>query len=103
DLNSAELRPEGRAELDKVAAFLKKNPQAEILLSGHTSSEGSAALNRDLSFRRVLSCKNYLAGASIDPARITRAGHRPDLPVDPSDTEEGRALHRRGEMKYARR
>lgn len=102
DLNSADLRPEGRAELDKVAAFLKKNPQAEILLSGHTSSEGSAALNRDLSFRRVLSCKNYLAGASIDPARITTAGHGPDLPVAPNDTEEGRALNRRVEMKFTR-
>jgi outer membrane protein OmpA-like peptidoglycan-associated protein len=102
DLNRAELRPEGRAELDKVAAFLKQNPRAEIHLSGHTSSEGPAAHNRELSFRRVLSCKAYLAAASIDPARITTAGHGPDQPVAPNDSEANRALNRRVEMRFTR-
>lgn len=102
DQNRAELRPEGRAELDKVAAFLKQNPRAEIQLSGHTSSEGTAAINRDLSFRRVMSCKAYLAAASIDPARITTAGHGPDKPVAPNNNEANRALNRRVEMSFTR-
>jgi outer membrane protein OmpA-like peptidoglycan-associated protein len=102
DLNKAELRPEGSAELDKVADFLKQNPAAEIHLSGHTSSEGTAELNRDLSFRRVFSCKSYLSSAGIDPARITTEGLGPDVPVAPNDTEANRALNRRVEMRFTK-
>ncbi|MBL9155751.1 MAG: OmpA family protein [Verrucomicrobiales bacterium] len=102
DVNSAVLRPEGVAELDRVAHFLQQNPAAEIELSGHTSSEGGATLNRELSFRRVQSCKVHLAAAGIDPARITTIGHGPDQPVAPNDTEPNRALNRRVEMKVTR-
>lgn len=102
DVNSAVLRPEGIAELDRVARFLQENAGAEIELSGHTSSEGGADLNRELSFRRVFSCKTHLVGAGIDPARITTVGHGPDQPVAPNDTEENRALNRRVEMKVTR-
>ena len=102
EVNSAELRAEGRAELDKVAAFLSANASAEIELSGHTSSEGGAALNRELSFRRVLSCKAYLVAAGIEAARITTVGHGPDQPVADNDTESGRAQNRRVEMKLTR-
>jgi len=102
DVNRAELRAEGRAELDKVAAFLKENVKAEILLSGHTSSEGGAALNRDLSFRRVLSCKAYLVQQGLEAARITVIGHGPDQPIASNDNEEGRAKNRRVEMRLTR-
>ena len=102
DVNSTQLRAEGMAELDRVAAFLKDNPGAEIELSGHTSSEGGAALNRDLSFRRVFSCKGYLTQAGIGESRITTIGHGPDFPVAPNDTESNRALNRRVEMKITK-
>ena len=102
DVNSAVLRPEGAAELDRVAAFLKEHPGASIELSGHTSSEGAAALNRDLSFRRVRACKDYLAGRGIDPGRLTAVGHGPDQPVAPNDNEANRAKNRRVEMRVTR-
>ena len=102
DLNSAALRPEGNTELDRVAAFLKENPEIHIELSGHTSSEGSAALNHDLSFRRVRSCKEHLVRAGIDAGRLTAIGHGPDQPVAPNDTEEDRAKNRRVEMRVTR-
>lgn len=40
------------AKLDKVKAFLKENVNAEIGLSGHTSSEREAGFNRSLSYNR---------------------------------------------------
>ena len=102
DVNSATLRSEGIAELDRVAAFLKEHPGASIELSGHTSSEGAAALNRDLSFRRVRSCKDHLAAQGIDPGRLTAVGHGPDQPVAPNDTEANRSRNRRVEMRVTR-
>lgn len=99
DVNSSRLRPESSAELDKLASFLTANAGIEIELSGHTSSEGGAAMNRELSFRRVLACKSALTEKGIDPARITTVGHGSDKPVAPNDTEENRARNRRVELK----
>jgi outer membrane protein OmpA-like peptidoglycan-associated protein len=102
NVNSAALLPGGKAELDKLAALMKQSSGVEILLSGHTSSEGSPALNRELSLKRVRSCKDYLVAKGIDDGRISIKGHGPDLPVAPNDTEENRAKNRRVEMKVTR-
>lgn len=102
DVNSAALKPAGKAELDKLTAFMKQNSSVEILLSGHTSSEGGAALNRELSLKRVRSCKDYLVTKGIDDGRISIKGFGPDIPVASNDTEANRAKNRRVEMKVTR-
>ena len=102
DVASAILRPAGRNELDRVAAFLREHPDAEIHLSGHTSSEGSAVGNRDLSFRRVLACKQYLVDLGLNPARITTTGHGPDQPIADNATEQGRQSNRRVELRFTK-
>lgn len=102
EVNSAKLLPAGRTELDKLAALMKQNGNMEILLSGHTSSEGGDALNRELSLKRVRSCKDYLASKGIDEGRITIKGFGPDQPIAPNDSEANRAKNRRVEMKITR-
>ncbi len=102
EVNSAVLLAAGKAELDKLAAFMKQNSSIEILLSGHTSSEGSASLNRELSLKRVRSCKDYLASKGIDDGRITIKGFGPDMPIAPNDNEVNRAKNRRVEMKITK-
>ncbi len=102
DQGKADLRPESRPELDKVVAFLQANPKAEIELSGHTSSEGDAALNRSLSYRRVKACKDYIVSKGVDRGRVIAHGYGPDRPVAPNDTEANRARNRRVEMRVAR-
>ncbi|HNR18194.1 MAG TPA: OmpA family protein [Chitinophagaceae bacterium] len=102
EVNSAKLLPAGKTELDKLAALMKDNPGIEILLSGHTSAEGAAALNRELSLKRVRSCKDYLAAKGIDEERITIKGYGPDMPIAPNDTEANRAKNRRVELKVTR-
>jgi OOP family OmpA-OmpF porin len=74
----------------------------EILLSGHTSSEGGADLNRELSLKRVRSCKDYLATRGIDESRITIRGFGPDQPIASNETEAGRSRNRRVEMKVTK-
>jgi outer membrane protein OmpA-like peptidoglycan-associated protein len=81
---------------------MKQNQTVEILLSGHTSAEGAAALNRQLSLKRVRTCKDYLIGQGIDEGRITIKGYGPDMPIAPNDTEANRAKNRRVEMKITK-
>jgi len=99
DQGKAELKSESIAELEKILAFMKINPTAEIELSGHTSSEGDPSLNRSLSYKRVNACKTYLTTKGIDTGRILVKGCGPDKPVAPNDTEVNRAKNRRVEMR----
>ncbi|MCC7301145.1 MAG: OmpA family protein [Bacteroidia bacterium] len=99
DQGKSELKPEAKAELEKIVAFLKANPTAEIELSGHTSAEGDAQMNRSLSYQRVNACKKYVVSKGIDEGRIISVGFGPDKPVAPNDTEPNRAKNRRVEMR----
>lgn len=102
DAGKAELKPASKPELEKVVQFLKANPNAEIELSGHTSSEGEAQLNRSLSYRRVKSCKDYVVSKGVDAGRIVAVGFGPDRPVAPNTTEAGRKLNRRVELRVVK-
>ena len=66
---------------------------------GHTDSTGSDAYNQDLSERRARSVANYLAMRGVSSARIRSQGFGEQYPVASNDTEEGRALNRRVEIK----
>ncbi len=102
EIKSANLLPTAKPELDNLAAFMKDNPKVEIMLLGYTSSEGLVIANRELSLKRVRSCKNYLAKKGIDEGRIIIRGFGSDNPVAPNDTEVNRAKNRRVEMKITK-
>jgi OmpA-OmpF porin, OOP family len=99
DQGSAKLRPESKIELDLLAEFLQTNTNAEIELSGHTSSEGDPQSNRSLSYQRVKACKDYITAKGIDTARITTVGLGADRPIALNDTEPNRAKNRRVELR----
>lgn len=98
-LNSAELDPESKAELDKLVAFLQTNASTRIEISGHSDNTGNEQLNNTLSQNRAKSVYDYVVKAGIDASRLTFKGYGKSQPIAPNDTEEGRALNRRTEMK----
>jgi len=100
DQGKAELKTESKEELDRVIAFLQSNPNAEIELSGHTSSEGDADYNRSLSYKRVKGCKDYILIQGIDAGRIIAKGLGQDTPVALNDTETNRTQNRRVEIRF---
>ncbi|MFO0595526.1 MAG: OmpA family protein [Myxococcaceae bacterium] len=102
DQGKAELKKESFVELQKIVQFMKDNPRAEVELSGHTSSEGDAASNRSLSYRRVKACKDWVVGKGIDAGRIIAVGHGPDRPVASNADEAGRKLNRRVELRVVK-
>lgn len=101
-VGSSELQKDGKNELSKVVKLMKQYPKIEIELSGHTSSEGDAEMNRKLSLSRVESCRKYLSENEISEDRITTIGYGPDKPIAPNDTETNRAKNRRVELKITR-
>ena len=106
DYNSTGIRSEYHDELDALAKFLEKNPEAYVVLEGFADSTGDPKYNLDLSRRRALSVKNYLMQREIFSAaeanisavaekRLVTMWHGPDVPVASNETAEGRQLNRR--------
>jgi len=99
DYDKATLRPESKAELDRVYDLLVKNPTLKIELSGHTDDIGSDEYNMKLSQKRAESAMAYLVQKGIDPSRIKAVGYGETQPMVPNTSEENRQLNRRVELK----
>ncbi|MEH3037601.1 MAG: OmpA family protein [Sphingomonas adhaesiva] len=97
--NSANVEPQFRATLDRVASVLADYNQTYIDVYGHTDSTGSDSYNQGLSERRAISVADYLSSHGVAPARIATRGFGETQPIASNETEEGRAANRRVEIK----
>jgi chemotaxis protein MotB len=115
DSGAAVLRPEGRAELDKLAAALTdldKQIPSEInwvlRVDGHTDTRPLGPTspyksNWELSAARAISVVQYLISKGISPQRLVAAGFGEFQPIDPGTTEEAFSRNRRIELKLTER
>jgi len=103
DTNSTEVRPELYTEINRVAGVLNQYPDTLIRVEGHTDSKGSDQYNMDLSKRRANAVKTLLAMRGVADSRIEAVGFGKTMPVATNDTEVGRQMNRRVEIKIAPR
>jgi chemotaxis protein MotB len=115
DSGAATLRPEGRAELDKLAGALlglEKQIPSDInwvlRVDGHTDVRPVAATspfksNWDLSAARAISVVQYLISKGVSPQRLAAAGFGEFQPIDPGNTDQALAHNRRIELKLTER
>jgi len=114
DTGQAVLRPEGRAELDKLASALTeldKQIPGEIAwvlrVDGHTdirpTTGATFRTNWDLSAARAISVVQYLIARGVSPQRLVAAGFGEFQPIDPERTDEAFSRNRRIELKLTER
>ncbi len=99
DVNKYELKPESQVELDQIVQLLNDNPTLKIQLEGHTDNVGSASDNQKLSENRAKAVVTYLKNKGIQAERLFFKGYGANKPVADNNSEEGRALNRRTELK----
>src|SRR5690606_25552381 len=87
-----------KLNLRKMAQTRNQYEDTNILIEGHTDSDGSDEYNQALSERRAASVKAYLAQQSVDPGRMTTVGYGEKQPVADNSTAAGRAKNRRVEV-----
>lgn len=85
--------------LNDVARVLQEYEKTTMLIEGHTDSTGSAEYNQQLSLNRAKAVRNHLVGNGVDSRRITTEGYGESMPVADNDTESGRQLNRRVELR----
>lgn len=96
--NKATLKNESFKELDLLALNIIKSAIV-IEISGHTDNVGDANKNIELSMARAEAVKNYLVSKKVNPSIIFCKGYGGTQPIANNQTEQGRALNRRVEMK----
>lgn len=98
DTNKSDLRPASMTEIQKMATVLKKYPDTNVLVEGHTDASGSDAINQPLSERRAQAVANYTQQQGVDAARITSKGYGSSQPIADNTTAEGKQANRRVEI-----
>jgi outer membrane protein OmpA-like peptidoglycan-associated protein len=97
--DKAELLPEAQQRLTEVAnALNSRNPNAQIVIEGHSDSKGSKSYNLELSARRAEAVRTYLISQGIGANRISSQGLGFTHPISDNKTAEGRANNRRVEI-----
>ena len=99
DFGKSNLKSQFYPALDNVANTLAQYNQTIVEVSGHTDSVGSDAANQTLSVQRANSVGNYLIGKGLVRERFEIVGFGETQPVASNDTDSGRALNRRVEIR----
>ncbi|HMU45763.1 MAG TPA: OmpA family protein [Chitinophagaceae bacterium] len=99
DVNKYDIKPESETELDILVQLLNDNPELKIEISGHTDNVGKPSDNMVLSNNRAKAVVDYLISKNISSKRLIAKGYGETQPIADNNTEDGRALNRRTEMK----
>jgi len=87
--------------LDSLGETMTSFGNTYLRVEGNTDATGSPKTNMTLSERRALAVKNYVLQnfPGVNAARFQTIGHGAQNPVAPNDTEGGRQLNRRTDIK----
>jgi len=97
---SDELSASAQRTLRGVATTLREHPRMRVEVAGHTDNTGSHEINQQLSVKRARSAYHFLMDVGVSPNVLTTRGYADTQPVSNNDTQEGRSLNRRVEMRF---
>lgn len=102
ETGKAEIKPSSFKSLNDLAELLKRKEQMIIKVIGHTDNRGDNTRNTLLSLQRAEAVRNYLLKKSGATGRIQAEGKGSTEPVADNDSEEGRKLNRRTEIRIVK-
>lgn len=98
DVNKSDLKDQAKVNLKKTAQVLTDYPDTDLLIAGHTDSDGAEDYNLGLSQRRADAVKTYLVAQGVDPRRLETVGFGETQPVADNSTAAGKTQNRRVEV-----
>ncbi len=101
DKNKAELKPQSKTDLAQFAQVLKKYPDTDLVIEGHTDNTGKKATNQKLSVQRAEAVIANLGTDGVAAQRMVGRGYADDRPVADNSTADGRKQNRRVEVQIA--
>ena len=102
EFDSARLTADSVATLNDALAILKRHPNLEVEIVGHTDSSGPEDYNLGLSQRRAQAVLDYMVAHGANAANLTAKGYGESQPLADNGSREGRAANRRVEFRHDR-
>jgi outer membrane protein OmpA-like peptidoglycan-associated protein len=93
----SDLNASAQRSMDKLAEFLQKNQNRNLLVEGHTDSVGSDEYNQGLSEQRAGSVKGALVNRGVATERIVTIGYGKKFPLASNASAAGKQQNRRVE------
>jgi NitT/TauT family transport system substrate-binding protein len=97
--NSSTLDGNAKYIINKEFLDIARACSSRIRIEGNTDSQGSQALNKQLSLNRAQAVVNYLVSTGFDKNRFVVVGNGSDNPVSDNNTEDGRSQNRRTDFE----
>ena len=98
DFDKANIKPEYRDILNRIAGILMTFKEYTIAVYGYTDDVGTQTYNLQLSQRRAEAVRDFLVQAGISPTILSTKGFGKSDPRVPGDSEQARAANRRVEI-----
>ena len=95
EYDKTELNAEGRALVQKWAAWLAQYPATKVTIEGHCDERGTREYNLALGDRRAEAAKSYLVLIGADAQRVSVVSYGKERPAEVGSTEEAWAKNRR--------
>jgi len=98
DTGRSTLKSESFDVLRQIADIMRRYPDYNLTVNGHTDNTGKASSNQQLSERRAKACWEYLTTQGISSGRMSFVGYGESRPIADNNTLRGRTLNRRVEF-----
>lgn len=99
--DSTEFTPESHQRFETIVMQMLNQPDVNVRVYAYTDNIGSHRFNEKLSDARAKAVNDKLLARGIAANRINVFGEGEDNPIAENDTEEGRAINRRGEFHFS--
>ncbi len=96
------LDPSSARVLDRLALVMRRCPDLNFEIAGHTDNVGNPDMNMRLSEARAEAIFEYLTSLGVPASQLEATGYGDDRPVASNKTPEGRAQNRRIEITLKR-
>lgn len=96
DSAKAVIKPEFESEVQQLAVFMDQYADTEVVVEGHTDSQGSDVYNQTLSQNRADAVRVMLINKyGISSNRVKAVGYGESRPISDNSTADGREQNRR--------
>ena len=82
------------------ARYLRSNPDARVVIEGHTDERGTPEYNIALGERRARSVARYMQNLGVDINQMSVVSYGEEKPVDPGHNESAWSQNRRAVLNY---
>jgi peptidoglycan-associated lipoprotein len=96
DYDAYAVTDDGKATLQRQAAWLAKYPSIRITVEGHCDERGTREYNLALGARRANAVKEYLVSLGVSSGRLETISYGKERPICTESDESCYAQNRRG-------